>query len=275
MAKLATFYDHIRDIARQENIFVTDALLKARELGIQAVEASGNNILGREDEFGQEVAMADMEIATIPAYFDFGNDQDVKRQASPILEAAQFLGAPRLLVIPGFWAPEDTPQQREDKTARMTQCVAQLGELALEYGLSLVMEEYDNQLSPISTIAGVRRFLDQCPGLECAFDTGNFRFAGEDVLEAYDRLRDRIGHVHLKDRAYAPLQAEEHPTVAVDQQALYPTPVGSGDLPVAEILTRLGQDGYDGIYTIEHYGAKDQWDYLSRSVDWVRAQLGL
>ncbi|MGI6254186.1 MAG: sugar phosphate isomerase/epimerase family protein [Acutalibacter sp.] len=274
MAKLATFYDHIRDIARQENCFVVDALSKARELGIQAVEASANNILGREDEFGQELAMTDMEISAIPAYFDFGRDQDVKQQATPILEAAQFLGASRLLVIPGFWDAEDTPQQREDKTARMTQCVAQLGELALEYGLSLVMEEYDNKLSPIADIAGVRRFLDDCPSLDCAFDTGNFRFAGEDVLEAYDRLRDRIGHVHLKDRSYTSLMGEE-PYLAVDQVGLYPAPVGAGDLPVAEVMNRLKQDDYDGIYTIEHYGAKDQWDCLRRSVEWVKTQLGM
>ncbi len=272
MAKLATFYDHIQDIARQENCSVVDALKKARELGIEAVEASANNILGREDEFGQELAMADLELSTIPAYFDFGKDQDVKRQASPILEAAQFLGAPRLLVIPGFWEAEDSPQQREEKVARMTQCVAQLGDLALDYGLSLVMEEYDNELSPIADIAGVRRFLDDCPGLECAFDTGNFRFAAEDVLEAYERLKDRIGHVHLKDRAYAPLLGEE-PKVAVDKVGLYPAPVGGGDLPLAEVLTRLRRDGYDGIYTIEHYGARDQWDCLRRSVEWVKDQL--
>ncbi len=272
MAKLATFYDHIQEMSRQEDCPVVEVLQNARKLGIEAVEASANNILGREDEFGQELAMADMEISSIPAYFDFGNDLDVKLQATPILEAAQFLGAPRLLVIPGFWEEGDSPQQKEEKVARMTQCVAQLGELALEYGLSLVMEEYDSELSPIADIAGVRRFLDECPGLGCAFDTGNFRFAAEDVRDAYGRLKDRITHVHLKDRAYAPLLGEE-PKVAVDQVGLYPAPVGGGDLPMAEIMERLRRDGYDGIYTIEHYGAKNQWDCLRRSVEWVKEQL--
>ena len=109
MAKIATFYDHIVDISRQENMFVVDALKLARELGVEAVEASANNILGREDEFGQEIAMADMEISAIPAYFHFERDTDVKRQAAPILEAAQFLGAPRLLgggrIPPGAGGP--------------------------------------------------------------------------------------------------------------------------------------------------------------------------
>ena len=188
MAKIATFYDHIVDISRQENMFVVDALKLARELGVEAVEASANNILGREDEFGQEIAMADMEISAIPAYFHFERDTDVKRQAAPILEAAQFLGAPRLLVIPGFWEEGASPQEREAQTAQMVGCVEELAGLALDYGVSLVMEEYDNELSPIATMEGVRRFLDGCPALSCAFDTGNFRFAAEDVLEAYERL---------------------------------------------------------------------------------------
>ena len=123
MAKIATFYDHIVDISRQENMFVVDALKLARELGVEAVEASANNILGREDEFGQEIAMADMEISAIPAYFHFERDTDVKRQAAPILEAAQFLGAPRLLVIPGFWEEGASPQEREAQTAQMVGCV--------------------------------------------------------------------------------------------------------------------------------------------------------
>ena len=52
MAKIATFYDHIRDMARQEHLFMEDALQRARELGVEAVEASANNVVGREDEIG-------------------------------------------------------------------------------------------------------------------------------------------------------------------------------------------------------------------------------
>ena len=256
MAKIATFYDHIVDISRQENMFVVDALKLARELGVEAVEASANNILGREDEFGQEIAMADMEISAIPAYFHFERDTDVKRQAAPILEAAQFLGAPRLLVIPGFWEEGASPQEREAQTAQM-----------------VAMEEYDNELSPIATMEGVRRFLDGCPALSCAFDTGNFRFANQAVGDAYQLLRDRIGHVHLKDRSYTQHNGEGAKT-ALDGVNLYPAPVGGGDLPLEDILAQLKRDGYDGIYTIEHYGANHALEYLKDSVAWVQARLG-
>ena len=39
MPKIATFYDHIVDVSRQESCSVVEALKLARELGVEAVEA--------------------------------------------------------------------------------------------------------------------------------------------------------------------------------------------------------------------------------------------
>ena len=97
--------------------------------------------------------------------------------------------------------------------------------------------------------------------------------SGQDVLEAYTLLRGRVGHVHLKDRSFVQRNGEG-PKVAMDGTPLYPCPVGGGDLPVAEVVSRLKRDGYGGIYTIEHYGASSALDYLRRSIDWVKEQLG-
>lgn len=47
--ELATFYDHVKDIARQERVSMTEALQRVRSLGITYVEVSQNNALGQED----------------------------------------------------------------------------------------------------------------------------------------------------------------------------------------------------------------------------------
>ena len=141
MAVLATFYDHIKEIAKQENIPVVEAMKEAKALGIEKLEISGNNILGREDELGQELAYTELGISGIPAYFDFGRDLDVKKQSEPILEAARYLGADKLLVIPGFLQEQDSREVQEKQIQNMVDSVNALAELAAGYGVALVMEE--------------------------------------------------------------------------------------------------------------------------------------
>ncbi len=273
MNKIATFYDHVKDVAHQEKISMTEALLEVKALGVELLEISQNNVIGREDELGRELAYTGLGISSIPAYFDFGRDMDVTKQSEPTLEAAKFLGAGKLLVIPGFFSAEDGPEERERQIKNMIECINRLADQAAGYGVSLVMEDYDSELAPFSTIEGVRRFLDSCPGLSCCFDTGNFRYSGEDELDAYEKLRDRIGHVHLKDRAYMGADGE-HPRTAADGKKLYAAYVGGGALQLGEIMTRLRRDGYEGAYTVEHYGAPAMLDYLKKSVSWVKGQLG-
>lgn len=267
--QLATFYDHARDMAREEKITMTESLQRVRSLGITQVEVSQNNLLGREDELGHELSYADLGISTIPSYFDFGRDADVEKQALPTLEAARFLGADKMLVIPGFYREEDGPDARGAQRENMAPCLERLAELAAGYGVSLVMEEYDHLLSPISSSEGVLAFLEKCPALSCCFDTGNFRFAGEDELMAYEKLKGRIAHVHLKDRALSP-QWGAHAVTGVNGQTLYPCPVGKGAIPIAQVLKRLQSDGYKGACTIEHYGVANMWAALRESVEWLR-----
>lgn len=273
MASLATFYDHIIDISRQEGIPVMEAMQRVKELGVEFLEVSQNSVIGREDELGQQLSFAGLGISTIPSYFDFGRDRDVEKQSAPILESARFLGASRILVIPGFWDLSDSEEKKKRQLLQMREGVLRLSELSEKYGVSLVMEEYDSETAPFSTAEGVRGFLDACPKLSCAFDTGNFRFAAQDELKAYELLKDRISHVHLKDRAYRPQNGEEAKT-AVDAVPLYPAPVGFGEIKIEELISRLRKDGYDGIYTIEHYGSNAMLDYLERSVKWVKARVG-
>lgn len=272
MARIATFYDHMKDIARQEGCTVVEAMQEAARLGVELLEISQNNILGREDELGQELAFTGLGISSIPSYFDFGRDTDVDKQSEPVLEAAKYLGADKLLVIPGFFQEGDGPEERERQTQSIADCINRLADKAANYGLSLVMEDFDSELAPYSTGAGLRRFLDSCPKLSCCFDTGNFRYMAEDELAVYELLKDRIGHVHLKDRAYAQANGEQ-PKTAIDGKNIYPAPVGYGELQIAEIIARLKRNGYDGAYTIEHYDSNATLDYLKKSAAWVKEHL--
>lgn len=272
MTRIATFYDHIRDIAEEENISRVDAMLLARKLGISALEISQNNILGREHELKEELAAADMGITTIPSYFNFHEDDDVRAQALPTLEAAQLLGAKKLLVIPGFVADDADQVTREQATVRMIACISRLADLSAEYGVSLVMESYDNPGAVFTRIAEVKRFVTECEGLSACFDTGNFRLHCEDELTALHELRPYIEHVHLKDRSYTDEFGFYGPA-ADDGKQLYSCPTGSGELKIAEIIDELERTGYNGYYVIEHYGARSMLPCLTQSVKFVQSKI--
>lgn len=264
----ASFYDHMRDISKQEKISVSEAMQAAAEMGIEQLEVSENCILGREREVERELAASGLEISSIPSYFDFGRNTDVQAQSVATLETARYFGVKRLLVIPGFFAEGDDENARAKQVENMKNCINQLGESADKYGISLVMEDYDSTLAHFSTAEGVRDFLDNCPRLDCCFDTGNFRFSAQDELAAYDLLSDRIKHVHFKDRSYEKNDGCEK--IAVDGQPLYPCAVGSGEIKLKELVRRLKSDGYSGVIAAEQYGAANALETLRRSVEWIK-----
>lgn len=271
--KLSTFYDHIADLARQKGIKISDALSLVKGMGIDFLEVSEVN-LGKEPALlKSQMEDAGLEISTVPAYFNFGEDRDVKSRALPLLETLGELGVKALLVIPGF-IPRDLHDEDERKAKRdaMAWGINELAVLSKPYGITLLMEDFDNEAAPFSTMRGVRKFLDDCPDLCACFDTGNFRYMAEDELEAYELLRDRLRYVHLKDRAYFGAPGEVGIT-AIDGQKLYSSPVGGGEIKMEEIIARLKDDGYKGVLSIEHYGAPDMEGYLRQSVGWLRQRL--
>ena len=270
MAVFATFFDHILDMARQRDISVDKALEETRALGVTQVEVSAATARRHMDALTRGLAGLGMTISSLPVFFDFGRNTDIEGQAGPIFELAKDLNADRLLVIPGF--TQGTPEETEIQTRNMLEGTARLGQLAEKAGLSLVMEDFDGAAAPFATSAGMLRFLDACPQLSVCFDTGNFRFMAEDELSAYEALRGKITHVHLKDRLFTPVHGDEGPE-AVDGMTLYACPVGQGEIKISQVLELLKQDGYSGVYTVEHYNARDMLDCLRQSMAWLRERL--
>lgn len=270
MRTVSTFYDHIRAVAEREGVTVAEAMQRARELGITALEVSSFNLKDRVGEVQEELAAGGLAVASVPIFMDLGRNDGVRSQCEPYFEMTRELGADRVLVIPGFFAPEDGEAERASAVERMKDGVNRVAEIAKGYGISLIMEDFDNILSPINSAEGLRSFLDACPSLGCCFDTGNFRITGGDELAAYDLLRDRVRYVHLKDRKYAHgVEGERIPT-CTDGTQLLPCAVGSGDIKMSELASRLKADGYDGGVAVEFYGASPMFETIEKSVKWVR-----
>jgi Sugar phosphate isomerases/epimerases len=268
--KIVTFYDHVKDISEQENITMHEALCLVKEMGVSHLEVSDNNLLGREKELKDELDRAGLEISSICSYFDFGREPEIGEKAFSILEAASLFNVKYILVIPGFFAENDTEEEKETQTCNMISAVNKLKEETDKRGITLMLEDYDNMIAPYATIEGVERFMQGVPGLVCAFDTGNFLYSDQDEIEAFEKLKDRIGYMHLKDRTLTKPEVCGQEVISMAGRKLYSSAVGSGVVKMDEIVDNLKADGYDGVYTIELYGNAQTYVDMRKSVKWLK-----
>lgn len=246
--RVSIFADHIATIAHQENISFAEAATRVRALGYEGVDVSTTIAADRLrtlDSLGFRHACA---IANI-GYID-GPQEAAEEQALAFMKAQ---GWSQLLLVPGL-VPEGTDDAVvEEAIAR----IAAFVERAAGEGLRVMVEDYDNPRSLCYNTAALNRLFAASPVLGHVFDTDNYLYCHEDVLQALDHFRSRVQHVHLKDRR---------------DDGSCPA-VGDGIVPMAEVIGRLRASGYEGWLTVEHYGSRTMYDDASRSIAAVRAMM--
>jgi inosose dehydratase len=118
------------------------------------------------------------------------------------------------------------------------------------HGLHQVLHPHANTL--VETADEIDRLLDGSTVPIC-LDTGHVTIGGADALELAKRVAERVGLVHLKDvrtAVAARFNAGELSLMAAVQAGLF-APLGDGDVPIAEVVTTLEENGYGGRYVLE------------------------
>ena len=246
--RISIFFDHVGDIARQEKISITEAASRVRQLGIEGIDVRVSipeSQLRMLDSLGFEHACAIADINFVK-----GEQPEAVRQALDFMHRHHYS---RLLVIPGL-LPENASPELADTVCE--QIVAFVKEAAQE-GVDVMVEDYDNPRSPCYNTATLDHLFAASPQLNHVFDTGNYLFCGEEVMAALHHFRERIHHVHLKDRK------AKH-----DYASL---PIGMGIVPLKDVVGELMRSGYDGWFTVEHFGAPSMWEYATQSVANIKA----
>ena len=153
----------------------------------------------------------------------FGTDPVIKARRS--LELAGEVGANLMIVHPPYrW-------QREFHRW----LVEESDDLAAGYGSRVGVEN----LYPVSVGSRPVRFHrytraeDLAPFHHVVLDTSHFGVAGEDINDAYLRLREQVAHLHVSDHRGGPRDSH--------------APLGHGRLPLASFLHRVGRDERAGI----------------------------
>ena len=125
-----------------------------------------------------------------------------------------------------------------------------LADVAARCGVLAVLHPHVGTM--VETRADVERVLAGS-SIRLCLDTGHLLIGGTDPVELATAVPDRIAHVHLKDvddALAARVRSGELSYTQAVAQRMY-TPLGHGDLDIAQIVTTLQNNGFDGWYVLE------------------------
>ena len=297
--KLSVFFHHVVCAAKEQDISLEEELKQIRRMGIEYVEVDREDAGRNETEIRELKALldkCDLKVGCVYGTYDWERDLSARRSAQAVQEAgrqglhllqARLLEANNIMLIPGFY---DTGSAfwgvlfRKKQLRNMLEGMRSMTEEAVRKGFTVLIEDFDNENSPISTIEGMRTFLDYIPELKVALDTGNLFFSGENVLEAQELFADKISFVHLKDRLV--LSEEDRNRLTPSEESalgekitgaggreMYACALGEGCIPIPEVLERLKDNGYDGILAMEFFGASSYALAIRKSAEYVQSLL--
>ena len=267
--KKSLFYQHALDAAQQENFCIEEIFKKVKALGFDGLECEYSLFSADPAAFKAKLDEAELEVANIDYYVDFGHVID-EASLEKFLEDAVTVGAKKVLVIPGFI---HNKEDWDHDVAEMVKGLNIFCDMAEKKGIQLTLEDYDLSISPVSTAGGLRHFMDNVPKIGFTYDTGNFMVNGESELEAFELLKDRLMHFHLKDRTTAPINEGDEEYTAIDGNKYYPCPVGSGVVDTDESIRRVIAEGYDDYVTVEHFGSMKQLDFLKADIAYFKGKI--
>ena len=327
---LSVFFDHILQAEEQTGKHIPELLAEVKKAGISAVEINRTYLLEHPETL-EMLEAAGLQVSCIYEFYALERGRETEK-ARRHIEIARKAKAGKILIVPGFFSVETeefvkcVPDRQKvwnylshsEKALRMADGLREIVEMAgsrnalkdekiaESHGaeditpITVVIEDFDDRNSPIACVSGMQWFAEQVPGLCFTYDTGNFIIHGEDVFAAWEELKNKVVHVHCKDRkisaekilktqktdssellkvqepesdkplktqeagADKPLQAQENVIPDIKEYYL-PSAVGEGCIPIKELVHKMKEYGYRGYLAIEHFDAADQETYMQKS----------
>ncbi|MGV9801295.1 sugar phosphate isomerase/epimerase family protein [Mycobacterium sp. NPDC003449] len=142
------------------------------------------------------------------------------------------------------------PELDDDQWATLLANLDRLSDIAAGSGLLAVLHPHVGTM--VETRADVDRVLAGS-SIPLCLDTGHLLIGGTDPLELAKAVPERIAHTHLKDVDAAlagQVQAGEISYTDAVRAGIY-TPLGTGDIDVAAIVSVLRDNGFDGWFVME------------------------
>jgi len=268
--KIGIFFDHLRVASDQTGLPLDKVVQEAAELGIDYVHINGEFWMNNEQRVDEMLAKAGLRVGAADGFFGLTQGKEMDK-AEELIRFMSRKGVEQLLLIPGFVHEAQSRQSAMDEAAKH---MKHLVYLARSMHVQCSLEDFDNTSAPFGMWQELKWYMEQIPELRISFDTGNFAYFAQDAMEAYEQLAPYVCLVHLKDRKYEGRPGEKE-LAAVNGVKLFPSAVGSGEMPMGELIARLKADGFDGCMTIEHFDSADMMADMRQSIHWLKEQLNM
>ena len=282
--RLSAFFDHILQAEEQTGKHIPELLAEVKKAGISAVEINCTYLLKHPATL-EMLETAGLQVSCIYEFYALERGRETEK-ARRHIEIERKTKAGKILIVPGFFSVETeefvncVPDREKvwdylshsEKAQRMADGLREIVEMAgsrniADTPITVVIEDFDDRNSPIACVSGMQWFAEQVPGLCFTFDTGNFIIHGENIFAAWEELKDKVVHVHCKDRKISsdkPLQTQKNATPDI-KECYLPAAVGEGCIPIKELVYKMKEYGYRGYLAIEHFDAADQEAYMQKS----------
>ena len=282
--RLSVFFDHILQAEEQTGKHIPELLAEVKKAGISAVEINCTYLLEHPATL-EMLETAGLQVSCIYEFYALERGRETEK-ARRHIEIARKTKAGKILIVPGFFSVETeefvncVPDREKvwdylshsEKAQRMADGLREIVEMAgsrniVDTPITVVIEDFDDRNSPIACVSGMQWFAEQVPGLCFTFDTGNFIIHGENIFAAWEELKDKVVHVHCKDRKISsdkPLQTQKNATPDI-KECYLPAAVGECCIPIKELVYKMKEYGYRGYLAIEHFDAADQEAYMQKS----------
>jgi len=191
----------------------------------------------------QMSADAGLMLLAVTAYTSFVSD-NVKERQSNVDEVRRYadlaaeLGARYVRVFLGELPPNTNPNPKTYEN--ITDSLSRAAQHALSVGVGIAIEPHDN-FARSSAVAPVLERTRSDSALGVIWDIGNSFAVGEEPLEGFEFLKDRLAYVQVKDGMR---RGEDWQLCSLCQ----------GNVPLAQAFKLLLANGYQGALSVE-------WEY--------------
>lgn len=232
----------------------TRVLTEMRGVGLTATELGPEGFLPTDtDELKAVLKQHDLACVGgfVPVVLHKADHDPADDLAGPLDSlVAAGAGVVVLAAATGADGYDSRPVLDESQWATLLANLDRLAGIVAERGLIAVLHPHVG--TTVETRAEVDRVLAGS-SIPLCLDTGHLLIGGTDPLELAKAVPQRIAHTHLKDvdaTLAAKVQSGELSYTDAVKAGMY-TPLGTGDVDIAGIVSVLRDNGFDGWFVME------------------------